>query len=96
MFDESPDIQDLFYAFKDLKDRDELTQSLRELDHVARVMNSFGNCIELLDDLKQFADNVQRLGAVHQKIGVQPEHLSVRIPISLRSDLHWLPRTCIA
>ena len=82
LFDESPDIQELFYSFKDLKNQDELVQSLEELDHVARVMNSFGNCIELLSDKSQFTDMVQRLGSVHEKIGIKPEHLNVRMYIS--------------
>jgi hemoglobin-like flavoprotein len=77
LFEESPDAQDLFYNFKDLKNQDELIQSLKELDHVARVMNAFGSCIELLDDMNQFCDTVQGLGKAHRKIGINGGHLAV-------------------
>ena len=77
LFEEVPETQDLFYNFKDLKNQDELLQSLKELDHVARVMNAFGNCIELLDDMEQFSDTVQGLGKIHKKIGITAEHLGV-------------------
>ena len=70
-------MQDLFYGFKDLKDQDELVKSLEELDHVAKVMNAFGSCIELLDDIKQFVDMVQHLGVIHRKIGITMDDLRV-------------------
>ena len=79
LFEEAPEAQDLFYNFKDLKNQDELLQSLKELDHVARVMNAFGNCIELLDDMNQFSDMVQGLGKAHQKIGINGGHLAVSL-----------------
>ena len=86
-FEEAPEAQDLFYNFKDLKNQDELLQSLKELDHVARVMSAFGNCIELLDDMTQFSDTVQSLGKAHKKIGINGGHLGV-------STLTMSPSTC--
>lgn len=77
LFEVAPDAQDLFYNFKDLKNQDELLQSLKELDHVARVMSAFGNCIELLDDMNQFESTVQGLGKAHKKIGINVGHLGV-------------------
>lgn len=79
LFEEAPEAQDLFYNFKDLKNQDELIQSLKELDHIARVMSAFGNCIELLDDMEQFANTVQGLGKAHIKIGINKSHIDVRI-----------------
>lgn len=87
LFEEAPEAQDLFYNFKDLKNQDELLQSLKELDHVARVMSAFGNCIELLDDMTQFSDTVQSLGKAHKKIGINGGHLGV-------STLTMSPSTC--
>ena len=83
LFEEAPDAQDLFYNFKDLKNQNELLQSLKELDHVARVMSAFGSCIELLDDMNQFEDIVQGLGKAHKKIGINVGHLGVSTAFSL-------------
>ncbi|XP_028409006.1 neuroglobin-like [Dendronephthya gigantea] len=77
LFEEAPEAQDLFYNFRDLKNQDELIQSLKELDHVARVMNAFGNCIELLEDMEQFSNTVQGLGRTHIKIGINESHINL-------------------
>ena len=77
MFDQKPVLQQLFYDYKDITDQDELVKSLEELDHVARVMNAFGSCIEILGDVNQFEDTVQRIGVAHIKIGLKMEDLEV-------------------
>ncbi|KAH9417465.1 neuroglobin-like [Dermatophagoides pteronyssinus] len=75
LFEETPDILNLFTKFQELKTKDSQLKSMELAEHATKVMANLDEMINGLDDMDYFFHHLHNLGKFHRKIpGFQKEN----------------------
>ncbi|KAF5284736.1 hypothetical protein FQR65_LT13438 [Abscondita terminalis] len=68
LFEDHEDILQLFERFKELKTKEDQSNSLELQEHAGTVMNTLDEGIRTLDNIDAFNDYLHQVGAMHRKI----------------------------
>ncbi|KAF7488020.1 Neuroglobin [Sarcoptes scabiei] len=68
LFEETPEILNLFTKFQELKTKDSQMKSMELAEHATKVMTNLDEMINSLDDMDYFFRHLHSLGKYHRRI----------------------------
>lgn len=80
LFEENAELLNMFTQFRELKTKEQQSNSMELAKHAETVMSALDECIKGLDDMDVFLTCLHQVGATHTKIpGFNPQYFWVSL-----------------
>lgn len=78
MFEENPDLLQLFTKFQSLKTKESQLESMELAQHASLVMTTLDEAVNSLDNVDHFIEYLHSVGRIHRKVpGFKKEYFWV-------------------